>query len=152
MNTNQEKISVSGKRAVSHFKSGFMCAESIFLAVAQHYYIESDLIPRLATGFCSGLAKTRTLCGAVSGGIMSINLITGRDSSDENPELNYQLIQKYLEQFKAKFGAVDCIDLLGCNLNDEVCAKKFKEEKMIEQCYQYVEEGTKIVLTLLAEK
>ncbi len=153
MNTNQEKtIVVSGKRAASHFKSGFMCAESIFLAIAEHYQIESDLIPKLATGFCSGLAQTRTLCGAVSGGILGINLITGRNASDNYPEQNYQFIQDYLGKFKEIFGAIDCADLLGCNLNEEVCARKFHEEKMIEHCYKYVEKGTKIVLNLLVEK
>jgi len=50
------------------FDSGFYCAESVLLAIAGHKGIQSDLIPGIATGFCSGMSRTCGMCGAVTGG------------------------------------------------------------------------------------
>ncbi len=49
------------------FRQGLFCAESVLQAVAESQNIENDLIPRIATGFCSGVARTSCLCGAASG-------------------------------------------------------------------------------------
>jgi len=52
-----EKVS---KRSGELFQSGFYCAESVVLAITEGKGLHSDLIPRMATGFCSGLSRT---CG-----------------------------------------------------------------------------------------
>jgi hypothetical protein len=41
-----------------HFISGYYCAESVLLAVSEAKGIQSDLIPKIASGFCSGMART----------------------------------------------------------------------------------------------
>ena len=66
------------KRSRELFNSGFYCAESVLMAIAESRGIRSDLIPRIATGFCSGMARTGGQCGAVSGAMMGISLATGR--------------------------------------------------------------------------
>lgn len=49
---------------------------SLFLTTALG--IESDLIPRLATAFCSGVSRTCGDCGALIGAIMGVSLALGR--------------------------------------------------------------------------
>ena len=49
----------TSQRSRELFDSGFYCAESVLLAIAESQGIESDLIPRIATGFCSGIAAHR---------------------------------------------------------------------------------------------
>lgn len=53
-------------------------------AVAEEKGIQSDLIPKIATVFCSGIARTSSQCGALSGAIIGINLLTGRNSTEES--------------------------------------------------------------------
>jgi hypothetical protein len=53
------------QRSPELFRSGFFCAESVLLAIAESQGIQSDLIPRIATGFYSGISRTDGMCGAV---------------------------------------------------------------------------------------
>jgi hypothetical protein len=43
--------------------------------VAESKNIQSDFIPKIATGLCAGISRTCGTCGAVTGAIMAINLI-----------------------------------------------------------------------------
>jgi hypothetical protein len=45
------------RRSRELFESGFLCAESVLLAVSEAEGVRSDLIPKIATGFCSGMDK-----------------------------------------------------------------------------------------------
>ena len=91
----------NARRSVELFKSGFFCAESVLLAIAESQGIHSDLIPRIATGFCSGISRTGGMCGAVSGAIMGINLVAGRNSPAESLEVSYALTQKIISVLKS---------------------------------------------------
>ena len=64
----------ASQRSVELFRSGFFCAESVLQAIAESLDIRSDLIPRIATGFCSGVARTGGMCGAVSGAVSYTHL------------------------------------------------------------------------------
>lgn len=144
-----EKMS---KRSRELFESGYCCAESVLIAISESKNIRSDLIPQIATGFCGGMAHTCGPCGAVSGAIMGINLITGRNSQGESNEENYTVIQKFIEGFNEKFESINCYDLTGCDLDTPEGQKTFMDENIIERCLDYAEEATRIALTVLEEK
>jgi C_GCAxxG_C_C family probable redox protein len=82
------------KRSREYLESGYWCAESVLLAVAEAKGVQSDLIPKIATGFCSGMARTGGQCGALSGGILSIGLLLGRSTPGGPVNAVYGL-QKY---------------------------------------------------------
>ena len=67
-----------------HFESGYYCAESVLLSVAEYKGVRSDLIPKIATGFCSGISRSSGMCGAVGGAVMAVSLFTGRQSPGES--------------------------------------------------------------------
>ena len=39
-------------RCIELFEAGLFCAESVLQAIGEAHDIKSDLIPRIATGFC----------------------------------------------------------------------------------------------------
>ena len=45
--------------------------------------IKSKLIPKIATGFCGGVSHTDGICGAISGGILAINMMCGRSNTKD---------------------------------------------------------------------
>jgi C_GCAxxG_C_C family probable redox protein len=104
------------QRSLELFRSGFFCAESVLLAIAESQGIQSDLIPRIATGFCSGISRSGGMCGAVSGAIMGINLVAGRNSPTESIEFSYTLTQKLINRFEKQFGSVNCCQLIAAIL------------------------------------
>src|SRR5512136_2619153 len=107
------------QRSRELFQSGFFCAESVLLAIAESQDIRSDLIPRIATGFCSGISRTGGMCGAVSGGLMGIGLVAGRNSPAESLDPAYTLAQRFISAFEEQYGSVNCRQLTGCDLATE---------------------------------
>ena len=139
------------QRSVELFKSGFFCAESVLLAIAESQGIHSDLIPRIATGFCSGISRTGGICGAVSGAMMGINLLAGRNSPAESIELSYALTQELISRFEKHYGSVNCRQLIGCDLATEAGQRYFMENHLMEHCLQYAEEATSLAVSLMVE-
>jgi C_GCAxxG_C_C family probable redox protein len=139
------------QRSLELFRSGFFCAESVLLAIAESQGIQSDLIPRIATGFCSGISRTGGVCGAVSGAIMGINLVAGRNSPSESIEFSYALTQKLISRFENKYGSVNCRQLIGCDLATEAGQQYFMENHLMECCLQYAEDATRMAISLIAE-
>jgi len=141
----------SSQRSLELFRSGFFCAESVLQAIAESQGIQSDLIPRIATGFCSGISRTGGMCGAVSGAIMGINLIAGRNSPDESVEDSYHLTQKLISRFEKQSGTVNCRQLMGCDLATEEGQLYFMENHLMESCLKYAEDATRIAVSLIDE-
>ena len=119
-------------------------------AVAEHKQIQSDLIPRISTGFCSGLARTGGMCGAVSGGIMAISLVMGRNSPAIDVDPCYQAVREFLARFTAQFGSVMCPELTGVHLGTPEGQAEFRAKGQIEKCINYVGEATRLVVDIIA--
>ena len=139
------------QRSLELFRSGFFCAESVLLAIAESQGIQSDLIPRIATGFCSGISRTGGMCGAVSGAMMGINLVAGRSSPSESIEFSYTLTQKLISLFERQYGSVNCRQLIGCDLATQAGQRYFQENNLMEHCLQYAQDATRLAISLMAE-
>ena len=141
----------ASQRSLELFKSGYFCAESVLLAIAENQGIQSELIPKIATGFCSGISRTGGMCGVVSGAIMGINLVAGRSSPSESIELCYTLTQKLISRFERQYGYVNCRQLIGCDLATEAGQRYFLENNLMERCLKYAEDATRMAISLINE-
>ena len=139
----------ASQRSLELFRSGFFCAESVLQAIAESQGIQSDMIPRIATGFCSGISRTGGMCGAVSGGIMGIGLVAGRNSPADPLEPAYTLAQKLISAFEEQYGSVNCRQLIGCDLATESGQVYFMENNLMERCLQYAEGATRLAISLI---
>ncbi len=131
------------------FDAGFYCAESVLLAMAGHKGIHSDLIPRIATGFCSGMSRTCEMCGAVTGGIMAIGMVAGRSSPDDSVEKIYLLVRRLMDMFRGRFGSLNCRELTGCDLGTQEGRAKFHADNLSQRCRQYTAEAAAMTLLLI---
>lgn len=139
----------TGKRARLLFESGFYCAESVIKAVAEARGVDSDIVPGVATGFCSGQARTCGQCGAISGAVMSVGMILGRRSPDDSIEIVYEAVREVLSRFTEKYESTNCERLLGCDLGTEEGQEKFESMNLHEWCLDYTEEAARIVMEVI---
>jgi len=137
------------QRSRELFESGLYCAESVLLAIAENKGIHSEWIPKIATGFCSGLARTCGTCGAVSGAVMGINLVAGRNTPEEPLDGDYAAVCQFLEGFENRFGSINCLQLTGCDLGTPEGQASFQAKHVIERCNDYVEEATRLALSII---
>jgi C_GCAxxG_C_C family probable redox protein len=137
------------QKSTDYFKSGLYCAESVLLAVTQHKGIRSKFIPKIATGFCSGISRTTGMCGAVSGAILAINIFFGRNSPEESVEQNYKAVNNFIELFEKKFGSTNCEKLIDCDLGTEEGQTYFEKNNLIERCQLYTRLAAKMAMEVI---
>ena len=114
-----------GQSASEYFTEGYLCSESVLMAVAKAAKIDSPLIPAMATAFGSGLARTNSTCGALSGGIMALSLLGGRSMQSETYDKLYANVALLKDNFHEKFASHECSTLLGFSLSDSDAKDKF---------------------------
>ncbi len=122
---NDSAIAACGDAAREHFSSLY-CAESVLRAVAEAEGVTSELIPRIATGFCAGLSRMGGLCGAVAGGIMAISMVHGRDVGEEPVQEAYVRVAALQNAVQDAWGSTNCHALTGCDLNTEEGQDRFR--------------------------
>lgn len=112
------------------FDTGLFCAEAVLLAMARRLGVDSPLIPRIASGLCSGMARSGQTCGALSGAVLGMGLAGGRDDGEALIGDAYGLAKPLVMRFEQRFGATSCPDLLGCDLNTPEGQRRFRLEKL----------------------
>ena len=125
----------------------YNCCESVLLALKEHLDADPKLIPKIGTGIGAGVSLNGLLCGSVSGVAIAIGIKYGRTNSEENPQPIWEMVDRYVAEFKDKFGYVNCRQLTGLDLktkeglkeyfakvHDYACAErlKFAVEKGVE--------------------
>jgi C_GCAxxG_C_C family probable redox protein len=136
------EIENAAEIAKNYFSSGFNCAEASLLAVCKILKIKSDAVPKIATGFGGGITKFGSICGALSGTIMAMGIVEGRnDAADNTVKVKlYKKVITLIDLFKSEFKNTDCRELTGCNLLTKDGHAKFSNDKIHEEiCSKFVE-------------
>ncbi len=118
------------------------------MAVAESQGIQSEYLPQIATGFCSGFSRTGGTCGAVNGAVMALGLLRGRSQPGAPVDEIYQRVQILVHRFEVQFGANDCQTLTACHLGSPDGQEKYRITNQKEKCLDYVEEATRMILEL----
>jgi C_GCAxxG_C_C family probable redox protein len=93
--------------------AGFHCSEAILLAIGEHYLGEvSSQAVRMSSPFAGGVGGSRLdLCGALTGGLMVIGGLTGREDAAVNDDRCQALAAEFRAEFLRSFGWLKCSDL-----------------------------------------
>lgn len=133
------------------FHQGFCCSESVLQAVAEGRGIQSELIPKIATGLCAGISRTGGICGAVSGGVWAISRNTGRSAVTESRGENDRIVRQFLSRCEEVFGSTNCEKLIGCRLDTAEGQQFFKEHPLHARCAGFTRDAARLASELLAQ-
>jgi len=140
------------KLAERYAEGGFLCSESVLMAIASCLNTSSDLIPKIATGFGAGIGRRGEACGALSGGVMALGLRFGRSTVDdtEGDRRPYWFSTELVDTFRERFGEIRCRDLLGLDLSKPEDLKIYREKGLWNTtCRSFIIETTAMVYELL---
>lgn len=138
--------------AVTRFKEGFVCSESVLMGYAELCGIIDEVIPRIATGFAGGIGRRVSVCGALVGAIMALGLRYCIDRLGDSHAYKQCLLKssECYDMFEKAFGSVTCLDLTVCDLSTPEGRRIFRESGLREKkCMRYVEEAARILTTLI---
>jgi C_GCAxxG_C_C family probable redox protein len=138
------------ERAVKHFLGGYNCAQSVLLAMSEHWNCKSGLIPRIATGFGGGIGLCGSVCGALTGGVMAIGIKYGtNEPSHEKRERAYELCRNLFRAFEKRHGTTMCRELVKYDLSNPYGLKKARKAKVFEEkCPDFVRTAVKFLIEL----
>ncbi|MDO9630437.1 MAG: C-GCAxxG-C-C family protein [Humidesulfovibrio sp.] len=98
------------QRATELFQSGLHCAEAVLAAVLEGQGADAaGFSPRAASAFGGGVGRSKKdLCGALSGGLIALGLLQGRDTPDDEWGAVAAAAQGVRSRFEAMHGCTDC--------------------------------------------
>lgn len=135
-------------KAVSLFKSGYNCAQSVAAAFADMYGFTEEQALRMSASFGGGIGRMRQTCGAACGMFLLAGLENGStDAQDRDGKAaNYALVQELAEEFKRRNGSLICAELLGLKKTEGSAQPEVRTEQYYAKrpCVKMVEEGARI--------
>lgn len=135
--------------AVSLFKEGYNCSQSVVAAFADMYGFTREQALLMSASFGGGIGRMRQTCGAACGMFLLAGLETGctDGKNREGKEANYKLVQQIAAEFVRRNGSMVCAELLGLKQNaptppspEARTAEYYKKRP----CVKMVEEAARI--------
>ena len=147
----QEKAARYFQERPSNFPEGrpYNCCESVLLTLSEYLGVESDLVPKIATGVGAGFSLNGLTCGAISGAAMAIGIKYGRRNKEENPQAAWSRVNKFIEAFKERWGAVTCRELTHLDVKTAEGMKEYLKSVHDFACTERVKFAVKKATELL---
>ena len=137
------------QQAVQNFKSGYNCAQSVFLAFSSEFGFDDETALKLSSSFGGGMGRLREVCGAVSSMFAIAGLKYGytMPNDDEIKARHYELVQKLAEKFKEKYGTIICRELLDLpeGADSPIPSKRTQEYYQSRPCEEFVSFAAEII-------
>ncbi|RKD22138.1 C_GCAxxG_C_C family probable redox protein [Caminicella sporogenes DSM 14501] len=91
-------------------KGDFYCSEAVVSSIKNNFEIDMpDEMIAMASGFPIGIGKSKCVCGAVSGGILTIGYFFGRTKGgDSKVQKTLQLANELQQSFRDNHGCLCC--------------------------------------------
>ena len=158
-----EKLDMAFDNAKKYEMKSGGCPQCTIAGVFDALEIENDAVFKAGTGLADGVGLTGNgHCGALSGGVMAIGYMFGRDKKDFGDMrklLKANILSKKLhDQFVEKYGSARCRDiqtsLVGrfYNLYDPSELQAAVKAGMMEKCSSLVGEVAKMTTRIILEE
>jgi C_GCAxxG_C_C family probable redox protein len=116
--------------------------------VSQALGEESDVLPRIASGFGGGIGGSGGTCGALVGAIMVVGLRYGRTNPEDDRLRAYAISQRIFDAFEGEMGATACRDLTGLDLRTTDGARQRQESGVAERvCAPAIQLAERLAMT-----
>jgi len=147
--TLEERMDEAESRGRDYFRQGLNCTECVLRTFMDMH--ETDLpesIIRLASGFGGGMGHTKNTCGAVTGAVLALGLVKGRDPfaaeevKDRVRQLNeetYPPFAAMIREMEAEYGTLICAELSAPHGDFDGRSRKKSCQQMIGHCCRLAE-------------
>lgn len=138
--------------AVALFRDGHACSQAILMAWAPDYGLEAKQAAKLAAGLAAGMHLGEA-CGAATGALMVLGLARCGDDcvTREGRAVVASAMGTFAERFRERTGALDCPDIIGCDLRSAEGARIAQEQALFaSKCAPAVRVAAEILEDMLS--
>lgn len=138
--------------AGSLFTQRYSCSQAVFAAYAPTFGVARPQALRLASALGGGL-RAGGMCGAAAGALLVLGL--ARCDEECSPESRHRVmgaVDDFYQRFRERVGALDCPDILGCDVRDPRQRAVMEQEGLRESvCLRAVRVAAEILEELLEQ-
>ena len=137
------------------------CAQTSFLALEEQFDLDGERVLRALTPF-PGIALRGETCGAVTGCLMALGLVYGRDRENLGSWRGYRKslppARRFCRRFENKLGSTMCGDIVEAqfgrrfDLADRREAMEWMQCGALEKCAQVIDIAVRIAAGIIIEE
>lgn len=157
--TKEQVFSMLDQRVNMTMEKSHNCAQSTFFALSEQFGLGGNDILKALTPL-PGIAERGETCGAITGALMAMGLIYGRDRLDDWEKYRSSLIptNKFCDRFEKELGSTLCCKIQerafgkSFNLMDPEDLKEFQRAGATTKCSAVVRKATHIAAEIILDK
>ena len=145
-------MSLTEKKAIEAYRSGFNCAQSIVSAYSDYLGFDNKQAMGIACGYGGGMGKLQETCGAITGAFMVLGVNSYNEDKDiqESKDKAVDKVREFDKKFKAIHGTTNCRKLIGCDLSTDEGMQYAKDNKLFDTiCEKCIKDAVAIVDELI---
>lgn len=111
----EDQIISRAEQAKAYFTQGYNCAQSVYMAFADLFGIDTKQAAIIAAPLGGGMGRLREVCGACSASFLIAGLANPCDNPTDTKSKKecYAMVQRLAERFREENGSIICHELLG---------------------------------------
>ncbi len=154
--SREDIMALLDQRVLSIMRQSHHCAQTSFLALSEQFNLEDGTILKALTPM-PGLGEKGGTCGAVTGGLMCLGLVFGRDRIDDWETYRQSLkpAGTFVDRFREIRGSIDCDDIVEhefgkrYDLLDPEDHAEYVRRGATEKCSKVVQEAVRIAADII---
>lgn len=143
----QQAIEKAADLAYQYEMKYFGCSQTVLCALMETFGVGSPNVLRAATTFAGGVARRGNVCGSLSGGLIMIGLLTGRDDLEmfDQYQRGMKFADRLCKKFEAVYGSVVCKDIQKIKFGRSFNLLEAQEREQLHEAMQSNPDGCQAV-------
>ncbi|HKL67462.1 MAG TPA: C-GCAxxG-C-C family protein [Bacteroidales bacterium] len=110
----QEIVEAAAHMATYNEENYHFCSQATLSALMQAFGMHDPDVLRSSTAFAGGVARHGNVCGAVSGCLMFLGLLAGRDDLEMKDQATrgMEYFSRFYDRFEERYGTTICREIL----------------------------------------
>jgi C_GCAxxG_C_C family probable redox protein len=143
----RQAVEKAAHLAYSYESKYYACSQTVLAALMEAFGIADLNVLRAATNFAGGVGRRGTACGSLSGGLIMLGYLTGRDDLEMIDQ--YQRGMKFADnlciKFEQNYGTVICKEIQKSKFGRSFDLLKLEEREKLHAAMQDNPEGCQAV-------
>ena len=143
----QQVVEKAAQLAYSYENKYYACSQTVLAALMEAFGINDLNVLRAASTFAGGVARRGTACGSLSGGLIMIGYLTGRDDLEMIDQ--YQRSMNYADRlcikFEENYQTVVCREIQKIKFGKSFDLQKVEEREALHAIMQANPDGCQAV-------
>lgn len=158
MDKEQVKVMLD-QRVAQVMEKSHNCAQSTFYALSEQFGLGGDDVLKALTPL-PGIAERGETCGAITGALMAMGMIYGRDQLDDWEKYRSSLVptNAFCEKFESEMGTTSCCEIqekafgTSFNLMDPEQLQEFQRAGATTKCTKVVQKACRLAAEIILEE